>query len=246
MSHHAFLYSPIASPLQQSINGECSMKCDTGNTAVATAAIPTVPAKRKRTSESAKLLPRDAQRLFLAPAHWDAVEWVLPLDDTTEPIASSTRIRAVRLLFTVTVDLSIARSIEENIYHASNTRGFAYADKLTQLVYAITLNPTLAHEQRYPHSVLVLLDDKTLSCGTPVEVWWQEYAKQLAYQRMVLAERELYETEEMAHTDNHNAALVCFKCHSKSIETEQKQTRGADEAMTVFCKCRTCDARWRM
>lgn len=37
----------------------------------------------------------------------------------------------------------------------------------------------------------------------------------------------------------------CSKCGSYDVDTEQKQTRSADEPMTVFCKCR-CGARWTL
>lgn len=37
----------------------------------------------------------------------------------------------------------------------------------------------------------------------------------------------------------------CSKCGSFDVDTEQKQTRSADEPMTVFCKCR-CGARWTL
>lgn len=38
----------------------------------------------------------------------------------------------------------------------------------------------------------------------------------------------------------------CSKCKSKDIDTEQKQTRSADEPMTLFCACNRCGKRWVM
>jgi len=38
---------------------------------------------------------------------------------------------------------------------------------------------------------------------------------------------------------------VCRKCKSTKVEHYQKQTRSADEPMTVFCHCLMCDKRWK-
>lgn len=35
-------------------------------------------------------------------------------------------------------------------------------------------------------------------------------------------------------------------CGSRKIQTSQKQTRSADEAMTIFAQCVSCKANWRM
>jgi DNA-directed RNA polymerase subunit M/transcription elongation factor TFIIS len=40
--------------------------------------------------------------------------------------------------------------------------------------------------------------------------------------------------------------LKCRKCKGTAIDVEQKQTRSADEPMTVFCMCRTCGTRFVM
>lgn len=43
-----------------------------------------------------------------------------------------------------------------------------------------------------------------------------------------------------------DAALVCRKCNSHRITSEQKQTRSADEGFTVFFTCLDCGARWKV
>ena len=40
--------------------------------------------------------------------------------------------------------------------------------------------------------------------------------------------------------------LRCRKCGSDSVAVQQKQTRSADEGMTVFCSCEQCGFHWRM
>ena len=41
-------------------------------------------------------------------------------------------------------------------------------------------------------------------------------------------------------------AIVCRKCSGDDVTIQQKQTRSADEGMTVFCTCETCGFKWRM
>jgi len=38
---------------------------------------------------------------------------------------------------------------------------------------------------------------------------------------------------------------TCGKCKSNKVEHTQRQTRSADEPMTVFCNCLKCGKRWR-
>jgi len=40
--------------------------------------------------------------------------------------------------------------------------------------------------------------------------------------------------------------IKCGKCKSAEVDVEQKQTRSADEPMTLFALCTNCGARWVM
>jgi len=40
--------------------------------------------------------------------------------------------------------------------------------------------------------------------------------------------------------------IKCGKCKSSEVDVEQKQTRSADEPMTLFALCTNCGARWVM
>ena len=42
-----------------------------------------------------------------------------------------------------------------------------------------------------------------------------------------------------------DSMLQCGKYKQHKVDYYQKQTRGADEPMTVFCHCLNCGARWR-
>ena len=46
--------------------------------------------------------------------------------------------------------------------------------------------------------------------------------------------------------DTKDSFIHCPKCKSNSVDTEQKQTRSADEPMTIFCTCRKCKTCFRI
>ena len=43
----------------------------------------------------------------------------------------------------------------------------------------------------------------------------------------------------------HRGVLVCSKCQSRRITINQKQSRAADEGMTLYCLCE-CGHAWKM
>jgi DNA-directed RNA polymerase subunit M/transcription elongation factor TFIIS len=42
-----------------------------------------------------------------------------------------------------------------------------------------------------------------------------------------------------------SAMFQCPRCRARACEYTQLQTRSADEAMTNFCRCLRCGARWK-
>lgn len=65
--------------------------------------------------------------------------------------------------------------------------------------------------------------------------WRDVYYEDIRQSKAVLQER----SEE-------SAFIACVKCRSNAVDTEQKQTRSADEPMTIFCLCRKCGKRFTM
>jgi len=66
-------------------------------------------------------------------------------------------------------------------------------------------------------------------------------------------ERDFYAKKEFAKSvlQGNNEAkekivgiFACPRCKSFDVDTEQKQTRSADEPMTVFCTCNACEKRF--
>ena len=51
--------------------------------------------------------------------------------------------------------------------------------------------------------------------------------------------------DPMAEDDDDHSDVLRCRCGSVDVQVQQKQTRSADEAMTLFMQCMTCQARWK-
>ena len=56
---------------------------------------------------------------------------------------------------------------------------------------------------------------------------------------------EAYPKDIKGAEEMEDSLIQCGKCKQFKVDYFQKQTRGADEPMTVFCHCLNCGARWR-
>jgi DNA-directed RNA polymerase subunit M/transcription elongation factor TFIIS len=56
--------------------------------------------------------------------------------------------------------------------------------------------------------------------------------------------RESYPTHIKSDVNIEKSILVCGRCQKRSVDYYEKQTRGADEPMTVFAHCLACNKRW--
>jgi transcription elongation factor S-II len=146
----------------------------------------------------------------------------------------SRRVRAVTLLSTI---VSVKRAVDaESIIaqHVFKSKLMTnYEAKVRQIAYNLKKTPGLGS---LPLETLVLLSDKELAKGTDVERWTLDFELELE------KEKKLVNTNIQSTT----SLLKCRRCKSDRISTQQVQTRGADEAMTVFCSCDNCNLRWKM
>lgn len=96
-----------------------------------------------------------------------------------------------------------------------------------------------------PHGVdhrrMMRLPDARLVGGTLVErVRRTEDERHVVFHSML---QEKYESIQDAKS-RYASSLKCRRCNGSDVSWEQKQTRSADEAATVFCVCATCHNRW--
>tara|TARA_B100000945_G_C20362252_1_gene587769 strand:- start:772 stop:1251 length:480 start_codon:yes stop_codon:yes gene_type:complete len=129
-----------------------------------------------------------------------------------------------------------SRDLEAAI-HASCRNKNEYMDKCQQIILNIMKNPKL----RGNGIDLIVKTDTEMSKGTILE----DIQNQSNIQR-IRFEQMLTEKYELMNDKSYNTTLKCRRCGSSEVSWEQKQTRSADEASTVFCTCQKCNNRWTM
>ena len=96
-------------------------------------------------------------------------------------------------------------------------------------------------------SAWILDSDAVLDTDT---AWWSmtdeevaEFTPHAAWKASFLAAQE--RARATLRGDSSKVGLfACPKCRSMDVDTDQKQTRSADEPMTIFCGCNACGKRF--
>ena len=133
-------------------------------------------------------------------------------------------------------DWTSVREIEAVVHSLSPNRQ-TYMDKMQQLIFNTKMNPELKTQR----AEVVFLTDTQMAKGTIIEDIEREDLAQNTHFENIIAEKF-----EMINKVSSKTLLRCRRCGSDDVACEQKQTRGADEAMTLFCTCSKCSLRWTM
>ena len=156
---------------------------------------------------------------------------------TTWKTVEPQRRRSVIYLLNNFIDnIPKSRDIESAI-HSFSTTIDEYVDKAQQIILNLKHNPAL---KEYGIE-LVMRSDTDLARGTIVEDIERE-----TQDRKIRFEQMLHEKYEMMNDKSYKETLKCRRCGSPEVTWEQKQTRSADEASTIFCTCTKCKNRWTM
>jgi DNA-directed RNA polymerase subunit M/transcription elongation factor TFIIS len=149
------------------------------------------------------------------------------------------RFKAFFMLQSVCGDnIKYARNLESALYTAAHNDGMVYENGVRRVFFALLKNNLWIN--RFNAATLASLDEYTLAEGTPVEGWLDKLKCRSQRQEQIMADSIQTNEEEGP------SSLKCGRCKSTNISIEQKQTRGADEAMTVFVTCEKCNLRWKM
>jgi transcription elongation factor S-II len=130
-------------------------------------------------------------------------------------------------------DIALCREVEAACHAAAATAG-DYDALLRRAAFNLHENPRLGLE-------VVHAPDEALREGTLLGRMEAELAaREARFQRML---EEKYE----ALNDRQFQAIVrCRRCGSGEVTWDEKQTRSADEAATVFVTCTRCKHRWML
>lgn len=150
-------------------------------------------------------------------------------------IPARQRLNVLKMLGEYHEDFMVARDIEACI-HAMSVSKEMHMDKAQQVIFNLHANPNLVEKG----TGVVWMNNHEMAKGTIVEDIEIEAQKQRTRFEQILQEKY-----DKVNTSC-RTALRCRRCGSGDVSAEQKQTRGADEAMTLFCTCAKCNLRWTM
>lgn len=153
-----------------------------------------------------------------------------------DTIPASKRRNVLRMLCQISDDLETSRIIESAIHSVSRQEA-EYIDKAQQLIFNIKQNPTLINNKE---DTLLLTDDQMAKNTVIEDIQHETELRKIRFEQM------LQEKYDMVNDKSYNTTLKCRRCGSAEVSWEQKQTRSADEASTVFCTCNKCNNRWTM
>ena len=117
-----------------------------------------------------------------------------------------------------------------HIYHAT----VCYTNFLRRLCFAI-YNGFLSKIPSDPNDFLNATDEQ-VSEGSLHNEWEKSFFEKQELARKILQDKKTSSTAR--------GIFACPKCKSFDVDTEQKQTRSADEPMTNFCTCNNCGKKF--
>jgi|TARA_B110000967_G_C18755568_1_gene495135 DNA-directed RNA polymerase subunit M/transcription elongation factor TFIIS len=126
---------------------------------------------------------------------------------------------------------SRARDIEKHVFSTCDT-SLQYTQRIRKMLYNIKMHPSP-------------LDIKDISNTT--DLCWLKSIHPLKYAAFIAkndSTRNAHEQTLVFNSDE-KSLLQCSYCKKFTVTYFLRQTRSADEPMTCFAKCHTCDRSWR-
>lgn len=132
------------------------------------------------------------------------------------------------------------RALERQVYVQAQAARRPYMRAARSMAFNLRQNGAYLVETYTPQQ-LPQLDHTLLAKNTPMETWYENHLENQRKQEEML---QMKPTDLLE--DDGTSLMQCSRCQSSDIIWEQKQTRGADESMTVFFQCKNCGKRWKM
>tara|TARA_B110000037_G_scaffold221297_1_gene291672 strand:- start:1445 stop:1960 length:516 start_codon:yes stop_codon:yes gene_type:complete len=140
-----------------------------------------------------------------------------------------------------TYNTTIRRTNELGDVPAAENRFFVNRYKHTflkikhNLIHSPTLKERILNGELKPKNVLELSHQ-----GLWLDGPYAKMSEKIAVQEMKKQHAANY-----MHDKDYKGLFKCGKCRGYKTTFYQMQTRSADEPMTVFITCHTCDRRWK-
>lgn len=194
-------------------------------------------------------------------------------DDAETATCATTRVRALQSMSRVLggiVPGALLRAIEQVVFEATERTGMRYGRHLRRITYNLSQRPDLitSSSSASPLTLaqrLLNMPPAAWHEGTPTGACHEAFRLQKSRTGDVKGLVEDFSTDAIvsaslgcdgrrgdggtggASKDEDEAGrIMCRRCGSFDLEVRQMQTRGADEAMTNFVKCKRCGQRFKM
>lgn len=140
-----------------------------------------------------------------------------------------------RLLFISQLKMSATRSnrLEQGVWDASDSN-LQYSQTVRNLLFNLQRAKLPANTAI--SAILNRTNDNWLALTHP-----EAHAQAVRREQ----ERQSQHEKQLLYNTDEKTLLQCGRCKKFTVSYYQRQTRSADEPMTCFAKCHTCDRSWK-
>lgn len=142
------------------------------------------------------------------------------------------------------------RTLEHHVFELTDCTGLDYVATLRRVVHNLRKRPDLVGSR--PDRIVMMAPEEWRR-GTAVAEWHDAFEAQIRRTQEVVTRVETFDAEQLGSLvrqtsgpDDGSTQLKCRRCGGHDLKITQAQTRGADEAMTNFIRCKACNKRWKM
>lgn len=147
--------------------------------------------------------------------------------------------------------VSVVSEVEESIQGRCGSDRSKYTEKARSLVFNLKKNAPLREDVLLGHTTadeLINMSAEQLATAEKVQARAQGVKELDESRRLDWEQANEDKINKMCGIEGEmlKASLfTCGRCKSTKTTSTQKQTRSADEPMTVFVLCKNCGKRWR-
>jgi len=129
--------------------------------------------------------------------------------------------------------LEALKDPSNELFREKIINGTISPEKVCKLKYKHMANPKEKKQLKEEKEIYIRKRDEFIRLFEKYGYWEEN-----------MEEKEL-QKQMLSNQDDLLNSYVCRKCGSKQLTYEQKQTRSADEPMTVFITCLKCNTMWK-
>lgn len=145
-------------------------------------------------------------------------------------------------LFVTDAVYDFAIYLESSLFRSCDS-GQQYTQGVVRLIHALMNNGEYIRQSSYTPGEIASMPPNALLANTMTDQIQRQMDMHEHRFKEMLQER--FEELEK-NSDSTEGLLQCGRCKSTNVIWEQRQTRSADEGMTIIAVCVKCSNKWRM